>query len=493
MSNMELGERVIHMRSTAKHEKEYPSFTQDDIVFLFGDIVRPVGLILNNNDPLECFVLLPPVAPMQDVIGLPENLTWVRASMQLGIHKPKSAMLTIISKLIQGKELEEGEEYDYIPIPPLYHEDHSTPKKKGGPAVPKALTHELKHMPTQELQQLLSSLQQEMRTRLDASMGSVHDVSSVLQTLLKEGALRTDVPKLSAFSGEVAKGEVSFDQWSYELQTLRKSYSDLALREGIQHSLRGAAADVVCHMGPDIPLDLIIKKFTIIYGNVKSFDLLMRDFYRADQGKNESIPSYATRIAGLLSQIRDKFPDQLPLQEKQRQLKDHLFHGSRKGIRDSLKYCFTDASIDYMQFLEECRTSEEEGKAGQARAPVKAKVKAAAATLTSNKDEWLSRQLKYQQHQIDALVGQVKDLVAVVKATHTSSRVGKNGTSYNGKGNPNKGHTSQNRGQGQRGKDTVKQYQCWQCGEVGHLRRECPSLKEKGLSPRGSVGAAHMD
>ena len=103
----------------------------------------------------------------------------------------------------------------------------------------------------------------------------------------------------------------------------------------------------------------------------------------------------------------------------------------------------------------------------------------------------MSRQLKYQQHQIDGLVGQVKDLVAVVKATHTSSR-GKNG-SYNGKGNPNKGNT-QNRGQqGQRGKDTVKQYQCWQCGEVGHLRRECPSLKEKGLSPRGSAGAAHRE
>ena len=489
---MELGDRLICVRSTVKHEKDFPSFAEDDIVFLCRDIVRPVGFILNKNDPLECFVLFPPAAPMQDVIGLPENPTWVGVSMQLGIHKPKSAMLTIVSKLIQGKELEEGEEYDYIPIPPLDPEDHLTPKKKGGPAAPKALTHDIKQMPTQELQHLLSSLQQEMRTRQDASMGSAHDVSSVLQTLLKEGALRTNVPKLSAFSGKVAKGEVSFDQWSYELQTLRKSYSDLALKEGIQHSLRGAAADVVHNMGPDVPLDLIIKKFTIIYGNVKSFDLMMRDFYRTDQGEDESIPSYATRIEGLLSQIRDKFPDQLPLQEEQRLLKDHLFHGSRKGIRDSLKYCFADASIDYMQFLEECRKSEEEGKAGQAMAPVKAMVKAAAATLTPNKDEGLSRQLKYQQHQIDALVGQVKDLVAVVKATHTSSRVGKNGT-YKGKGNPTKGNTSQNRGQGQRGKDTVKSYQCRQCGEVGHLRRDCPSLKEKGLSPRGSVGAAHRE
>ena len=149
-----------------------------------------------------------------------------------------------------------------------------------------------------------------------------------------------------------------------------------------------------------------------------------------------------------------------------------------------------------MQFLEECRKSEEEGKAGQARVPVKVKVRAAAATLPPKKDG-LSKQLKYQQHQIDALVGQMKDLVAVVKATHTSPRVGKNGSSYTGKGNSGKGNISQNRGQytqaGQRGKDRSKQYQCWQCGEVGHLRRECPSLKDKGLSQRGSAGAAHRD
>ena len=74
---MELSERVIQVRSTAKHENDFPSFTQDDIVFLFGDVIRPVGLILNNNDPLECLVLFPPAAPMQDIINLPEDSSWV--------------------------------------------------------------------------------------------------------------------------------------------------------------------------------------------------------------------------------------------------------------------------------------------------------------------------------------------------------------------------------------------------------------------------------
>ena len=246
-------------------------------------------------------------------------------------------------------------------------------------------------------------------------------MSSILQTLLKDGALRTNIPKLSAFSGERVKGEVSFEQWSYELQTLRNTYSDSALREGIQCSLRGAAADTVRNMGPDVPLDTILKKFTIVYGNVKSFDLLMRDFYHADQGEEESIPSFATGMEGLLSQIRDKYLEKFTHPEEQRLLKDRLFHGCKKSIQDSVKYCFADPHMDYMQFLEECRKVEDEDKVGQIKVnPPKAKV--AAATVPPTREDELTKQLRYQQHQIDTLVGQVKNLVSAVKSTRASSR-----------------------------------------------------------------------
>ena len=87
-----------------------------------------------------------------------------------------------------------------------------------------------------------------------------------------------------------------------------------------------------------------------------------------------------------------------------------------------------------MQFLEECRKSEEEGKAGQAKVAAKVKVKAATATLPPTKEDEFSKQLKYQQHQIDALVGKVKNLVAVVRATQPSSRVARTGTPSYGRG-----------------------------------------------------------
>ena len=301
--------------------------------------------------------------------------------MQLTIQKPHLSILLIVTKLLADKALEEGV-YEYIPIEPLEPKGawgpgkHSTPKS-GEESVATAWAKQLKSLESQELQQIMFAIQLEMKSRQDASMGTAHQVSSNLQTLLKEGSLKINIPKLSAFSGERAKGEVSFEQWIYELQTLRKTYIDSVLREGIQCSLRGAAADTVCNMGPNVPLDMIIKRFTIVYGYVKSFDLLMRDFDQADQGEGETIPSFATQIEGLLSQIRDRFPDQLPHQEEQRLLKDHLFHGRRKSIRKSVKYFFTDASFDYMHFLEEYRKAEEEGKVGQSKAATKAMVVAA--------------------------------------------------------------------------------------------------------------------
>ena len=143
-------------------------------------------------------------------------------------------------------------------------------------------------------------------------------------------ALRTYILKLSTSSGEMAR-RVSFEQWWYELHTLKRMYSDSALRKGIQRSQSGEAADTVCNMQADASHDTIIKKFTIIYGNVKTFDLLMRYFYMADQ-EEEPIPSFVNRTEGLLSRIRGKFPEQIPLHEEQRLLKDRLFHGSQKII-----------------------------------------------------------------------------------------------------------------------------------------------------------------
>ena len=120
----------------------------------------------------------------------------------------------------------------------------------------------------------------------------------------------------------------------------------------------------------------------------------MQDFYHTDQGEEESIPSFATWVEGLLSQICDRFPQKLTHPEEQRLFKDCLFHGHKKSIRDSVKHCFTDPHIEYMHFLEECCKAEDEDKVGQAKAG-SPKVKVTAATMPPTREDELAKQLKY--------------------------------------------------------------------------------------------------
>ena len=59
----------------------------------------------------------------------------------------------------------------------------------------------------------MSAVQQEMKSRQDASLGSAHDVSSILQALL-EAALRTNIPKLLVGKGPKGRYHLSSEVMS---------------------------------------------------------------------------------------------------------------------------------------------------------------------------------------------------------------------------------------------------------------------------------------
>ena len=71
---MDLSNRVVQVKSTLKPDvKEYPTFTPDGIGLFFGDITSPTGLILNHNDPRECYVIFPDYEYVPDILKLIED------------------------------------------------------------------------------------------------------------------------------------------------------------------------------------------------------------------------------------------------------------------------------------------------------------------------------------------------------------------------------------------------------------------------------------
>ena len=219
--------------------------------------------------------------------------------------------------------------------------------------------------------------------------------------------------------------------------------------------------------------------------------------------------------------MRDKFPNQIPLAKEQQLLKDRLFHDCQKGIRDSVKYRHADTTVDYMSYLEECRKAEDEDGVGKAKAKGKIKIAAATASSSAHSDAF-AKQLKRQQQQFDTLMGKVQAMVTTLQSQNgqaTSSFHQRNPSfgmrgrgrmlfhsnggrgvlggrglpphgRWRGQSQPHRPNSQQNITYPQQEQGNVKTYtdnQCWQCSEMGHLKRSCPMLKGKGLFQGGNA------
>ena len=104
---MDISERLVLLKCSAK-EEYYPTFTSEDLIFLFDDIAHPEGVILNLSDPSECNVLFPSSTQMEEIFNLNKDSSWVGAPMLLTIRQPPSSAVNIIQKLLEHKPLEGG-------------------------------------------------------------------------------------------------------------------------------------------------------------------------------------------------------------------------------------------------------------------------------------------------------------------------------------------------------------------------------------------------
>ena len=148
-------------------------------------------------------------------------------------------------------------------------------------------------------------------------------------------------PKISTFSGNVSPGktELSYEQWSHEVQCIKDHYPESVVRESIRRSLKGAVAEMAHYMGPTASVSEILEKLSVIFSTVASFDMLMQNFYKITQGGNEKVPSFATRLEGTLNQIRIRCPGRIADHEVPWHLKEQLFHRSESMWETLLGIC----------------------------------------------------------------------------------------------------------------------------------------------------------
>ena len=90
---------------------------------------------------------------------------------------------------------------------------------------------------------------------------------------------------------------------------------------------------------------------------VASFDVLMQNFYKVSQGKNEKVPSFAMRLQVTLNPIHLQSLGRMTDLEAQQHLQDSLFLGVRKHIQDSIKYLPSPHGVSYSQLMVAAHTA----------------------------------------------------------------------------------------------------------------------------------------
>lgn len=267
--------------------------------------------------------------------------------------------------------------------------------------------------------------------------------------------LMEQLPRVGYFSGEkpTPKGEIDFKTWKSDVTGNMQNYPELSLRPSIRSSLWGNAKELLEALPARATVNEIVDMLMRQYGTVESSNQLLATFYQLSQNKGEEIANFAARLVETLNKLQKRYPHLVPFADRERQLRDRLFHGMLKPYRNALRYLYNNKEVGYYDFLEEARKVQEcDDKALM-------NVKSKSAQVESNNDK----------------LAALKTQVAKLTATLRSAKV--NGPPHKGKENNKggrdlKGPNSSAAGPFH-GRD--RPFQCFKCVGWGHFARDCPS------------------
>lgn len=301
-------------------------------------------------------------------------------------------------------------------------------------------------------------------------------------------------PWLSNFSGDsAAKGEVSFDQWKWEVECLIHDalHSSDSIRQAVRKSLKGHAGGIAKRLGPDASTQQILKKLCTVYGTVESGESLLAEFYAATQDKKECVGAWSCRLEDLLDKAEEASQQSSQSPERERVLRSRFWMGLQQQLKDSSRHKFEDKTTSYDELRVEVRQIEHEHKLREkqnkdTRGNSQAQVRMSAAAATAPNEEVEDRDPA--TNKLEALVNRLSQQFDHMQKEFDNFRERKETNqgppSQGNKGSSkqkdrNHGDASQDKGNGQsqNSGNSGEPFTCYNCGGVGHLKRDCPSKK----------------
>ena len=266
----------------------------------------------------------------------------------------------------------------------------------------------------------------------------------------------TKNPDLPTFSGETPtpKGEVEYDNYIFQLQMLRSSYTDDAIRNAIVATVRTQAKIAIRAIGYGSSLDAMIRQLQNRFGLGETVDMLGQEFHQMIQQPKEKVGEFGGKLEYKFRLLQEKCPGRY-IEE---QLRDRLFHGMTDKLRDSVRFLYSQPGCDFNKLLRAAMTCENEANS---RASIKAKAMQVS----------LDEGTEVANDGISSIREQLSQMSTILKGANfkNNDRQKNDRQDYRAK---LKGPGTSSAGPFKKGKKPV---QCYRCNGWGHYKLQCPN------------------
>ena len=98
------------------------------------------------------------------------------------------------------------------------------------------------------------------------------------------------VPRISQFTGNYEKSDVTYAQWRHEVKSLLvENQPQDSIAQAIRISMKGSAFEVLMHLYTNVPIQEIIDKYDMSFDTAQSVESLLQECYESRQKNSETI------------------------------------------------------------------------------------------------------------------------------------------------------------------------------------------------------------
>ena len=254
-------------------------------------------------------------------------------------------------------------------------------------------------------------------------------------------------PDLPTFSGEIPtpKGEVEYDNFGFQLQMLRSSYTDDAIRNVIVASERTHAKIAIRAIGYGSSLDAMIRQLENRFGLGETVDILGQQFHQLMQQPKERVGEFGGNLEYKFRLLQEKCPGR--------------FHGMSDKLSNSVWFLYSQPGCDFNTLLKAAMTCENE-------AISRASTRAKSMQVDTNENAEVAKT------GISSIRKQLDQMNAILKGANFKSNNGYKKCDKQDIRNKLKGPGISAAGPFRKGKKPV---QCYHCNGWGHYKLQCPN------------------